>query len=93
MSASTKDTHMSNPLYKLPPELRYQIFKPLLIHWNGNMSNLIEALRPEEKLYHEALEIFYKENIFVFHRENGWSFRDMTKRAVLTIEKARIEIE
>ncbi|KAE9381214.1 hypothetical protein N431DRAFT_551368 [Stipitochalara longipes BDJ] len=82
-----------NPLYKLPPELRQEIFRPMLIPWNGKTPNLIKALRADQKLYHEALEVFYKQNLFKLHRANGWSFGDMTKEAVLSIEKIKIYVE
>jgi hypothetical protein len=55
--------------------------------------NLIKALRPDKRLYNETLGIFYKNNIFTFHRGNGWSWGDMTKQAVLRFEKVKIFIE
>jgi hypothetical protein len=42
------------------------------------------------RLYNEALHIFFKENTFVFHRGNGWSFRDTTPKAVLDIERIKV---
>ena len=61
--------------------------------WNGKTPNLIKALRPDRKLYTEALRVFYNHNVFIFHRRNGWSFSDMTKEAVLSFEKVKIVVE
>jgi len=81
---------MINFLHVLPPELREAIFKPLLVDWNGKTPNLIKALRPDRKLYNEALGVFYRHNIFTFHEGNGWSFGDMAKEAVLSLDRVRI---
>jgi len=79
--------------YRLPPEVRGQIFRPLCIDWNGEIPNLIKALRPDGKLYHEALEIFVKNNVYVLHYGNRWTFGDMTKSAVLRLIKIKIDVE
>jgi hypothetical protein len=81
---------MINFLHILPPELREAIFKPLLVDWNGKTPNLIKALRPDRKLYNEALGVFYRHNIYTFHEGNGWSFGDMPKEAVLSLDRVRI---
>jgi hypothetical protein len=81
---------MINFLHILPPELREAIFKPLLVDRNGKTPNLIKALRPDRKLYKEALGVFYRHNIFTFHEGNGWSFGDMAKEAVLSLDRVRI---
>lgn len=81
---------MINFLHILPPELREAIFEPLLVDWNGKTPNLIKALRLDRKLYTEALGLFYKHNIFTFHEGNGWSFGDMAKEAVLSLDRVRI---
>jgi len=91
--ATSKSTKMACPLHKLPPELRAEIFKPMLINWNGKTPALIKALRFDKKLYNEALDIVYKQNTFTFHRKNDWSFGDMTKEAVLSIERVKVVIE
>ncbi|TVY89155.1 hypothetical protein LAWI1_G005798 [Lachnellula willkommii] len=70
-----------------------QIFRPLCIEWNGKTPDLIKALRPDKKLYQEALYIFYRNNRFVLHKGNGWTFGDMTKKAVLTFTKITIVVE
>jgi hypothetical protein len=80
-------------LHTLPPELREVIIKPLLVDWTGKTPNLIKAFRPNKQLYNEALAIFYKFNIFTFHKGNFWSFGDMTKEAVLSLERVRICVE
>jgi hypothetical protein len=80
-------------LHTLPPELREAIFKPLLVDWDGKTPNLVKALRPDKQLYNEALAIFYKFNVFIFHKGNGWSFGDMTKEAVLSLGRVRICVE
>jgi hypothetical protein len=81
---------MANLLHTLPPELREAIFKPVLVDWNGQTPDLIKALRPDRKLYNEALALFYRHNIFTFHKGNGWSFGDMAKEAVLSLDTIRI---
>jgi hypothetical protein len=85
--------NMTSTLHRLPVELWEEIFKPLCADWNGKTPNLIKALRPDKKLYNEALRVFYKYNMFIFHRRNGWSFGDMTKEAVLSLEKVKIIIQ
>jgi hypothetical protein len=82
-----------NDFHRLPPEIRDQVFRPFCSKWNGRIPNLIKALRPDEKLYHEILDIFYKNNIFVLHRGNGWTFGDMMKKAVLTFTNMKIIVE
>jgi hypothetical protein len=92
-SITSKGSKTACPLHKLPPELREEIFKPLLVNWNGKTPSLIKALRPDKTLYSEALEIFYKHSRFIFHRENDWSFGDMTKEAVPSIGRVKIVVE
>ena len=92
-SEFTKNIDQGCTLYKLPPELWGGIFTPLYLDWNGKTPNLIKALRPEKKIYVEALEIFYKHNVFKLHSGNGWSFGDMTKGAVLSVARVRICVE
>jgi hypothetical protein len=77
---------------ELPIELYEGIFTPLCVDWEGKTPNIIKALRPEKRLYNEALKIFFRHNTYVFHRENNWSFGDMTKDAVATIERVRIYV-
>ncbi|KAH7364111.1 hypothetical protein BKA65DRAFT_129843 [Rhexocercosporidium sp. MPI-PUGE-AT-0058] len=89
----TKATTMRNLLYTIPPELRLMILKPLCTTWDGQIPNAIKALRGDWLLYHEALEEFYRSNVYVFHKGNRWSFGDMTKEAVKSIRRARILVE
>jgi hypothetical protein len=90
---TSKETKMACSLHKLPPELREEIFKQQLVHWDGKTPCLIKALRPDKKLYTQALGIFFRHNAFTFHKENNWSFGDMTQAAVLSIERVKISIE
>jgi hypothetical protein len=53
----------TNALRKVPPEIRWPIFEECL-HWDGTTPALLVALRGDQKLYSEALAIFYKMNIF-----------------------------
>ncbi|PVH85774.1 hypothetical protein DL98DRAFT_650724 [Cadophora sp. DSE1049] len=82
-----------NLLHQLPPDLRLVIFQPLCTNWDGKVPNIIKALRGDWKLYHEALEEFYRSNTFVFHSGNAWSFADMKSEAVESIRRARIVVE
>ncbi|KAH7417398.1 hypothetical protein BKA64DRAFT_702167 [Cadophora sp. MPI-SDFR-AT-0126] len=82
-----------NLLHQLPPELRLVLFQPLCANWDGKVPEIIKALRGDRKLYHEALEEFYRSNTFVFHRGNGWSLADMKIAAVKSIRRARIVVE
>ncbi|KAL2072641.1 hypothetical protein VTL71DRAFT_11984 [Oculimacula yallundae] len=87
-------TPVANSLHTLPSELRIKIFQYLCCSgWTGQVPNIIKALRCDWVLYHEALEEFYRSGVFVFCRENGWSFRDMTQQAVKTITRAGIMVE
>jgi hypothetical protein len=88
-SRSGRDAPKST-LHNLPPEVRELIFRPLCVCWNGKIPPLIKALRSDKRLYGEALDIFFKNNTFVFHAGNGWSFGDMTSEAVLSIQKVKI---
>ncbi|KAG4435980.1 hypothetical protein IFR05_008522 [Cadophora sp. M221] len=90
---TTRLAAMRNPLHSIPPELRLMILKPLCTTWDGQAPNVIKALRNDWILYHEALEEFYRSNVYVFHKGNGWSFGDMTKEAVKSIRRARIVVE
>lgn len=89
---SSTTTAMACAFDRLPPELRDQIFRPLCVGWDGKVPNLIKALRPNTKLYYEALDIFYRSNTFTLHRENDWSFGDMSKKAVLTFTKITVKV-
>lgn len=82
-----------NYFRRFPPEIREQIFRPLCVQWNGRTPHLIKALRPDRELYQEALYIFYRNNRFRLHKWNGWTFGDMTKKAVLTFTKITIVVE
>ncbi|KAH9215426.1 hypothetical protein DL95DRAFT_138312 [Leptodontidium sp. 2 PMI_412] len=89
----TKMATTRNPLHSIPPELRLIILKPLCTTWDGQVPNVIKALRGDWRLYHEALEEFYRSSVYVFHKGNGWSFGDMTKDAVKSVRRARIVVE
>lgn len=61
---------------------------------NSNMENHTNHQQFRDKtLYHEALSIFYRDNAYIFRRENDWSFGDMTPCAVQTITRAAIHVE
>ncbi|KAF4627665.1 hypothetical protein G7Y89_g10489 [Cudoniella acicularis] len=79
---------------KAPFEVRTMIFKLCLSDaWEGKIPALIKAVRQDQGLYHEALEIFYEDKQFVLHKVNGWSFNDMEFSAMLTIKKLEIVVE
>jgi hypothetical protein len=70
------------PIEKLPVELRLMIFEPVCI-FDGKMPALIIVLRPLEALYHEALQLFYKNSNFVLQETNNFSLRGFGDRREL----------
>jgi hypothetical protein len=55
---------------ELPIELYEGILTPLCVDWEGKTPNITKALRPNKRLYHEALKIFFRYNTYIFHRES-----------------------
>lgn len=55
-----------NLLRRIPPEIRDQIFAPCLLRsrFSTTSPELLVALRPDRLLYEEALDLFYKQNVF-----------------------------
>ena len=72
-------------LRAFPPEIRSAIFKHSM-DIDGplptQMPALITALRPDQTLYHEALEVLHKDSCFSF---------DIPQRTVSTISESRTE--
>ncbi|TGO21112.1 hypothetical protein BPAE_0240g00100 [Botrytis paeoniae] len=65
------NTSRSDGLYKFPVKVRAIIFFYVLCDsWHGKSPNFLKALRGDRLLYSEALPIFYKYNVYEFHR---WS--------------------
>jgi hypothetical protein len=53
---------------RFAPEIRALIFNNCVYRlWDGSTPPLLIVLRPEPKLYFEALEVFYKINTFEFN--------------------------
>jgi hypothetical protein len=55
------------------------------------VSDLVKALRLDARLYQEALALFRKFNTFILSERNDLALGEMTKEAILTIEKVKIE--
>jgi hypothetical protein len=53
--------------------------------------DLIKALRLDARLYQEALALFRKFNTFILSERNDLTLGEMSKEAILPIEKVKIE--
>jgi hypothetical protein len=79
----------------LPSELCEQIFMKLLeFHgWEDKMPNLIicfRRCRSEKALYHELLELFYREITFRLHTLNNWKLNGITKQGIQNVRKLEV---
>jgi hypothetical protein len=54
IATATPTQTISTMFVDLPLELYEAIFTPLCVDWKGKTPNIIKALRPNKKLYHEA---------------------------------------
>ena len=86
---------MKSTLNILPPEIRVKIYKLVFPEeWEGKVPILIKALRPVRKLHDEAaVEFFTSHKVFKLHKANGWSFADMSDKALLSIRRIAIMLE
>jgi hypothetical protein len=79
-------------LRAFPPEIREMIFTfSNVLIWTGKTPALLMALRGDRELYDEALDYFYKKNIFKLHPRNEWQTGDMAISALQTIKALRID--
>jgi hypothetical protein len=78
----------ASPIDKFPVELRLEMLETLCI-FDQNMPALIITPQPLRTLYHEALQLFYKNSSFVLQQGNNFCLGDFGDRkgAVLTIQK------
>jgi len=59
--------------------------------WNGKVSNIIKAPRPDRELYDEALCLFHKKKYaFALHKKNDWGLGDMSELFVASKSKSGI---
>jgi hypothetical protein len=81
-----------NLLRKFPPEIRDLIFTPCLLfsHKDDPAPTLLAALRPDGKLYEEALDIFYKMNEFFFDIHHGAQFEGLKIDIIQRIQSLQI---
>ena len=65
-------------IHILPPEIRTMIYELCLKsrHVVGWHPGLLQALRPDKTLYNEALEMYYRVNIFELNKNNSMTFRN-----------------
>ena len=92
-NVAAQNSNATCVLHKLAPELREKVFALLLEEdWEGKIPNIITALRPERKLYGEALFYFTKRQTFRVHKGNLWGLLDMEKSAITTIIKLKIDL-
>jgi hypothetical protein len=79
-------------LRAFPPEIREMIFYfSNALVWTGKTPALIVALRADQVLYGEVLELFCKWNTFKLHGPNQWKTGDMSLSAIETIRALEIE--
>jgi hypothetical protein len=69
------------------------IFLPNLVEWNGKSCAFIVALRGDKDLYNQVLELFYKNNTYVLHAPNEWSFANRENEAIETVRKLKIKVK
>jgi hypothetical protein len=91
-------------LYKLPVEIREQIFSMMLdlkvrLKWEGKTPTLLITLLQKPDLYHEAFRIFRKKNIFRFEGTLSITFKKpeffgrMSLNAIRNIERLELSPE
>jgi hypothetical protein len=79
-------------LRAFPPEIRDMIYDfSNVLSWDGKTPALIVALRGDQGLYREVLELFYRSNTFTLHRANEWKTGDMSIAALKTIRALRVD--
>jgi hypothetical protein len=91
MSALEMPTSLTETgLAAFPAEIRALIFWKTM-YWDGTSPPLLKALR-STPFYYEALDVFYKRNIFVLGRKNEWSFLETPESVICRIESLQIDI-
>jgi uncharacterized protein YjbI with pentapeptide repeats len=78
-------------LRKLPPEVREMIFRHCVDFTDGKIPPLIIALRADQKLYHEALKVFFKLNVFTLNKRTAKLCGGMGENALRNICQLKIE--
>lgn len=79
-------------LKAFPREIRDMIYDfSNVLSWNGETPALIVALRGDQELYREVLELFYRSNTFTLHRGNEWKTRDMSNAALRSIRALKVD--
>jgi hypothetical protein len=75
-----------------PAEIRDMIYDfSNVLSWTGKTPALIVALRGDQGLYREFLELFYRKNTFTLHRANEWKTGDMSIAALKTIRALKVD--
>jgi len=79
-------------LRAFPAEIRDMIYDfSNVLSWTGKTPALIVALRGDQGLYREVLELFYRNNTFILHRANEWKTGDMSIAALKTIRALKVD--
>lgn len=79
-------------LRAFPREIRDMIYDfSSALSWTGKTPALIVALRGDQDLYHEVLELFYANNTFTLHQRNGWKTGDMSAAALYSIKALKVD--
>jgi len=75
-----------------PSEVRILIFKNAPLNWVRGSPALLVALRGDNELYHEALEIYYKTSTFILSSRNIWAFKAMPLHIIKATKNLGVEI-
>jgi hypothetical protein len=79
-------------LRAFPVEIRDMIYDfSNVLFWTGKTPALIVALRGDQELYREVLELFYRNNTFTLHGANEWKTGDMSIAALNTIRTLKVD--
>jgi len=94
----TANTESTSILYNLPAEVRDLVFQECFENEDGCQfgrgSALLQALKPDEMLYDEALIAFYESRQIVLNKENIRGFETtFPDEEILLIKNLKLEIE
>ena len=76
-------------LRRFPPEIRSLIFAHTA-EYNGKTPNIIKALRGDEELYCEALELMYKVSTFWITTKNKYNISLMSEHVMSNVQRLHI---
>jgi hypothetical protein len=77
----------------VPSELLETVFQYCELEWDGNTPALIVALRPNRRLYQEALRLFYKRSTYFVSKTNRQSTASIEVSVLQSIFKLDITMK